>query len=83
MDRVGFRDLCPDCSAYLHSCVQCRLYVKDRCTEPQAEKVRDPGAGNYCDWFQAGVEGSSPDDPGKRSGRSEAEELWRKLKGKS
>jgi len=79
--KVGFRDLCPHCSAYLHSCVQCRLYdlKNENCTEPQAEKVRDPEAGNFCDYFIAREsDGGTEPDGGDRS---EAEDLWRKLTG--
>ena len=80
-DKVGFRDICPDCSAYLHSCVQCRLYVKENCTEPSAEKVRDPEGGNYCDFFQ--VRGPGVDDEPSGDKKSEAEAMWAKLTGKS
>ncbi len=79
-DKVSFRELCPHCSAYLHSCVQCRLYdlKNENCTEPQAEKVRDPEAGNFCDYFIAReADGSEPED----GDRNEAEALWKKLIG--
>ncbi len=79
-DKIGFRDLCPHCSAYLHSCVHCRFYVKEQCIEPVAEKVRDPEGGNYCDYFQAREDGGGVEDI--RDAKSEAEALWKKLRGK-
>jgi len=86
-DKVGFRDLCPGCSAYLHSCVQCRFYVKESCIEPAAEKVRDPEGGNYCDFFQESKEsGGAPRQGSGQAGsdaKDEAEDLWKKLTGKS
>lgn len=76
-EKVGFRDTCPSCGAWLHSCVQCRLWVNNYCTEPSAEKVREPEGMNYCDWYQARDDKQETGD--KEKGRSEAEELWRKL----
>ncbi len=80
-DRVGFREICPTCSAYLHSCVHCRFYVQERCAEPQADEVRDPRAGNYCEWYRAKDPSTSSGEDVKE-GRTEAEALWRKLTGK-
>lgn len=80
-EKVGMRDLCPHCSAYLHSCVHCRLYVKENCIEPAAERVRDPEGGNYCDYFQARKKGDGQEPT--EDGKSEAEDLWKKLTGSS
>lgn len=55
-DKVGFRDTCPSCHAYLHSCVNCAFLVDSRCTEPSAEKVRDPEGINFCEWFKASTQ---------------------------
>lgn len=81
-DKVGFREICPYCSAYLHSCVHCRLWdlKNGNCAEPQAEKVRDPEAGNFCEYFIA-RESTGPGS--EDSDRNEAEDLWKKLMGKS
>ena len=77
LEKVGFRDVCSSCDAWLHSCVNCRFQDKSGCTEPSAEKVRDPEGQNYCEWFK------SRQEPGARSqepvGRDQAEELWKKL----
>ena len=40
-EKVGFRDTCSSCEAWLHSCVNCDFWVNELCTEPSAEKVRD------------------------------------------
>ncbi len=51
---VGRNLICSNCSAYLHSCVNCRFYRAGRhndCTEPQAELVADKRAANFCDFF--------------------------------
>lgn len=76
-EKLRFRELCPSCGAYLHSCLQCRLYVGGHCTEPQADKVRDPEGQNYCDWFEATTEGGK--QAAKTTGKEEAEALWKKL----
>ena len=78
-DKVGFRDLCPHCSAYLHSCVQCRFYVKENCIESAAEKVRDLEGGNYCDFFQERKESGAGEVENAGNAKSEAEDLWKKL----
>jgi len=81
-DKVGFRDLCLHCSAYLHSCVQCRFYIKENCIEPAAEKVRDPEGGNYCDFFRERKESGVGEAEDAGDTKSEAEDLWKKLTGK-
>lgn len=76
-DKVGFRDTCPSCHAYLHSCVNCAFLVDSRCTEPSAEKVRDPEGINFCEWYREREKGQGKRE--KTGGRDEAEELWKKL----
>lgn len=77
-EKVGFRDTCFSCDAYLHTCVNCRFYVNGHCTEPSAEKVRDPEGQNFCEWYREIVvdfaEKREPSDA-----RDAAEELWKKL----
>ncbi|UCG38898.1 MAG: hypothetical protein JSV00_01290 [bacterium] len=77
-DKVGFRDTCPSCDAYLHCCAQCRFWSDGRCTEPSAEKVGDPRGINFCDWYSARAQ-DAPEKGSGKAGRSEAEELWKKL----
>lgn len=80
-ENVGFRDTCPSCDAYLHSCVNCGFWVNSRCTEPSAEKERDPEGINFCDWYR-GIVVDSADEIKQNKGKEEAEELWRRLTGK-
>jgi len=77
-EKVGVRDTCPSCDAYLHSCVNCSLWVNSLCTEPSAEKVRDPEGINFCDWYR-GIDANSTDEEKGSKGKKEAEEMWRKL----
>jgi hypothetical protein len=77
-DKIGFRDTCPSCDEWLHSCVHCRFWSGGRCTEPAAEKAGDPEGRNFCEWFrertQADGRGAQEDE-----GRASAEDLWKKL----
>jgi hypothetical protein len=78
LERVGFREVCPVCDAWLHACVNCRFLVAGSCTEPSAEKIRDPEMQNYCEWFK---ERAEDEEKGEAKGkdRDSAEEMWRKL----
>ena len=76
-EKVGFRDSCSSCEAWLHSCVNCDFWVNELCTEPSAEKVRDPEGINFCEWYQAR---DKVQDKGNKEGTKDAaEEMWRKL----
>ncbi len=58
--KIGRLDTCPNCSAYLHSCRNCRFWsigAHNQCTENQGEFIRDREAGNFCNWFQFRVVG--------------------------
>ena len=78
LERVGFRDTCSSCDSWLHSCVHCAFWSGSYCTEPSAEKVGDPEAQNYCEWYSPSTGGETRSvEEGQR--RAEAEELWRKL----
>ena len=53
--RVSRSDLCPNCHAYLHSCINCEFYspgAHNDCREPQAEYVRDKRGANFCEYFK-------------------------------
>ena len=76
-EKVGYRDTCSSCDAYLHSCENCGLYVKGYCTEPSAEKVSDPVGMNFCEWFMERQESVTRSQGPE--GRDAAEEMWRKL----
>jgi hypothetical protein len=77
-EKAGFRETCPSCDAYLHSCVNCAFWVKSQCTEPSAERVRDPEGMNFCEWFKASAEGGVR-RVAEDQGRNAAEEMWKKL----
>jgi hypothetical protein len=53
-DAVGFRSTCPKCQAYLHCCLNCRLYsasASNHCLSSTTEPVRDVEAANFCEEF--------------------------------
>ena len=80
-EKAGFRDTCPSCDAYVHSCLNCSLYVKGHCTEPSAEKVSAPEGMNFCEWFRE-IAADFADEREEGQGRDTAEEMWKKLTGK-
>ena len=52
--KIGRRDLCPNCHAYLHCCKNCEFWdpnVHNQCTENRAEFIRDREEGNFCLYF--------------------------------
>lgn len=52
--KIGRRDMCPSCFAYLHCCYNCKFWNKDvhnQCTENQGEFIRDRAEGNFCLYF--------------------------------
>lgn len=58
--KIARLDTCPNCSAYLHSCRNCRFWsasAHNQCTENQGEFIRDREAANFCGWFQFRVVG--------------------------
>jgi hypothetical protein len=53
-EPIGFRSTCSSCHAFLHSCVNCRLYSPsshNHCLSSTTEYVRDAEAGNFCEEF--------------------------------
>ena len=52
--KIGRRDMCPNCYAYLHCCKNCRFWdssVHNECLENRAEFIRDREEGNFCLYF--------------------------------
>lgn len=52
--KIGRRDTCPNCDAYLHSCRNCRFWsptAHNQCLENQGEFIRDRETGNFCGHF--------------------------------
>ena len=78
IERVGFRDTCSSCDSWLHSCVHCAFWSRGNCTEPSAERMSDPEAQNFCEWYSPSTKGEVRSAE-ESEGRIEAEELWRKL----
>jgi hypothetical protein len=67
---VGFRATCPACLAYLHCCLNCRLYspsAHNHCLSPTTEPVRDVAAANFCEEFDpsSARKGASAQPPAK------------------
>ena len=53
-EAVGFRASCPSCHAYLHCCLNCRLYspnAHNHCLSSTTEYVRDVAGANFCEEF--------------------------------
>jgi hypothetical protein len=54
-EPIRVRDVCPSCHAYLHCCLNCKLYspgAHNHCLSPTTEHVGDAAAGNFCDEFE-------------------------------
>ena len=59
--QIGVRDECPECAAYVHTCVACRHYdpgLKD-CRLTTTEPVRDRAGQNFCEEFEYGREAAA------------------------
>ncbi len=53
--KIGRRDMCPNCSSYLHCCFNCTHWDKsahNECRENQGEFIRDRSEGNFCGYFE-------------------------------
>jgi len=51
---IGRRDICPNCRADLHCCLNCKFYdryASKQCKEPIAEMVKEKTKANFCDCF--------------------------------
>jgi hypothetical protein len=61
-EPIGFHAVCAACHAYLHSCVNCRLYspnLHNHCLSSTTEYVRDVEAGNFCEEFDTAKAGKA------------------------
>lgn len=61
--KAGRQELCPKCSAPLHSCLNCRFYAPDAyhdCRETEAEWVSDKASPNFCEYFEPGDISKNP-----------------------
>lgn len=56
VDKIGFRELCPFCDAYLHCCKNCVNYapgLPNDCKVPDTDPISDRSVGNFCEEFKA------------------------------
>ena len=73
-ERVGVRDTCARCVAFLHCCRNCDFFapgLNNDCREPTAERVADKTLGNFCDHFRPGL-GARPAAPNDEAGAARA-----------
>ena len=69
--KIGRRDMCPNCGAYLHCCLNCQhhdRHVHNECKENRAEFIRDRTEGNFCLYFDFRLipeEGQTEEDMAK------------------
>jgi len=79
--RIGVREECPECAAFLHTCVNCVRFdqATAACTLPDVEPVRDPAVGNYCEEFTVGAAGERPPMRATRSRRGAEKKARRKF----
>ena len=78
-ERVGVRDVCDRCAAYLHCCRNCDFYAPGTakaCREPNAELVADKTQGNFCDYFRPAP--ARPEAAQTNSARAALDALFRK-----
>jgi hypothetical protein len=76
VEKISFREECPQCRADLHVCLNCVFYDEgkaNKCREPQADYVKERDKANYCEYF------SFKDDQAKKSAKEEAEKLWENI----
>lgn len=76
--KLGFRELCDKCGAFLHACINCRLYDKtahNQCKSPTTEWVEDRERGNYCEEFRFADSASA----GTQAQPSTGKDKWKSL----
>jgi len=80
LDRVGVRDICERCRAYLHCCRNCDFFevgAHNDCREPNSEVVADKEEGNFCEYFRLGCAPRAK-PAGPSDARSRLESLFRR-----
>jgi hypothetical protein len=85
----AFREMCPRCDAFLHTCKNCRLYeptAHQQCKSPTVEAVGDKERGNFCGEFRfmkteppPSSKNSETLDSKKEDDGLNAREKWRRL----
>jgi len=78
--RIGREETCPNCHAYLHSCLHCQFHdehAHNQCREPDAEWVSDKQKANFCEFFSfRDFAQASPDVDRRKRARDELERLF-------
>ena len=77
----GFRDVCPQCQAFLHCCVNCSLWDAERraCTSRSTAPTADPAEHNFCEEFRFAFRASRPQHTDALSKASDARRRWEGL----
>jgi hypothetical protein len=59
---IGFREECPECAAFLHTCPNCRNFEPNRrdCRIPTTDPVHDREGMNFCEEFEFGTPTTGP-----------------------
>jgi len=80
-ERIGVREECPECAAFIHTCVNCLRFdpATGACTLPDTEPVREPRAANFCESFEYGPDAQRRAPPPDIPTRSTEEEARRKF----
>jgi len=54
VEKVHFSTECEKCNSWMHSCIQCSLWVADSetCKSMTTESLRDREGKNFCDEWQ-------------------------------
>ncbi len=82
-DRIGVRDDCPECAAYLHACVNCGHYDArlSACRLSTTEPVADRAGQNFCEEFVYGEvpEPSEGEAAAPKASRSSPEDARRRF----
>ena len=76
---LGRRAECDACHAELHVCRMCRHYDPGKakqCRETMADEVKHKSRANFCEWFQAQADASSPATPVKNDARHALDALF-------
>ena len=78
--QPGVKDICDNCSAYLHCCLNCRYYdpsAHNECYIPTTEWVGDKAACNFCDEFEfADAAAETTDDQAGDQARNALDSLF-------
>jgi hypothetical protein len=80
-ERIGVREVCAGCGAWLHCCRNCTLYAPGAardCREPAAERVAGKEQGNFCDWFRPAAPSAAAPDAGASRARADLARLFGK-----